>query len=57
MRLPLAHRSESLTAVSWHLCSAQAVLPYIEIYAYVFRNSLDFVALTDCQYNDRIYLN
>lgn len=57
MRLPLAHRSESLTVVSWHLCSAQAVLPYIEIYAFVFRNSLDFVALTDCEYNDRIYLN
>lgn len=56
MRLHLAHSSESLTAVSWHLCSAQSVLPYIEIYAFPFRISLDYVALTDCQYDNRIYL-
>lgn len=56
MRLHLAHSSESLTAVSWHLCSAQSVLPYIEIYAFAFRISLDYVALTDCQYDNRIYL-
>lgn len=56
MKLHLAHSSESLTAVSWRLCSAQPVLPYIEIYAYVFTNSLDFVALTDYEFCDSIYL-